>query len=85
MGEGQDRFGEQACRLQEIIGNDGHENIELEVALAGSDADGGIIAHDLDGDHGNLLALGGIDLARHNGASGFIFRDADFTKTASGP
>ena len=65
--EGNDGLGKQAGGLQEVVCADGHEDVQLEVALRGSHADGNIVAHDLHGDHGDSLALGGVDLTGHDG------------------
>ena len=57
--------------------------MEFEVPLAGGDTQGGIVAHDLDGDHGDGFALRRVDFAGHDGAARFIFGDADFPDAAA--
>ena len=83
--EGAHAVGQQPDGLQEIIDHDGHEDIELKIALRGGDADRRVVAHDLHGNHGDGLALGRVDLARHDGGAGFIFGDGDLTESQSGP
>ena len=48
-----------------------------------SNADCGVVAHNLSRQHGQRLALCGVDLARHNAASGLVLRQGQFTKTAT--
>ena len=83
LAEGIHAVCEQADRLNQVIGDDWHEDIELEVPLAGGNSQSGIVAHDLDGDHGNGFALRRIDFARHDRAARFIFGDADFPDAAA--
>ena len=78
-----DGVGEQACRLQEVVDNDGHEDVELEIALRGGKADGSIVAHDLYGDHCDGLALGRVDFARHDRAAGLVRGDGDLAESAA--
>ena len=83
--EGENGFRQQPGGLEEIVGNHRHEHIQLEVSLTGGDADGGVVAHHLDGHHGHCLALGGVDLAGHDGGAGLVFRDKDFAQPVPGP
>lgn len=48
--------------------------LHLELSVAAADRDGDVVAHDLSGDHGEGLALSGVDLARHDAAAGLILR-----------
>ena len=66
---------QQPGGLQEVVGAYGHEHVQLEVALGGRHADGHVVAHDLHGHHGHGLALGGVDLAGHDGGAGLVFRE----------
>ena len=84
LGEGRDAVGQQAHGLQIVVGHDGHVDVQLKVALGGGDAHHGIVAHDLDGHHGQRLALGGVHFAGHDGGAGFVFRDENFTQPAPG-
>ena len=70
--------------LEEIVDQHRHIDVQLEIALAGGDADGHIIAHDLGRHHGDRLALGGIDLAGHDGGAGLILGDGDLAKADPG-
>ena len=77
------RIREEACGLEEVVDHNGHEHVQLEVALRGGNADGGIVAHDLYGDHCDGLALRRVDLARHDGAARLVRGDRDLTETAA--
>ena len=83
--EGLEGVREEACGLEEVKDHDGHEHVQLEVALRGGKADGGIVAHDLYGDHRDGLALRRVDLARHDGAAWLVRGDRDLTETAARP
>ena len=82
--EGHHDLGQQSGGLQEVVGADGHEHVQLEVALRGRHADRHIVAHHLHRDHGHGLALGGVDLAGHDGGAGLVFGDEDFAQTVAG-
>lgn len=82
--EGMASLGKEADGVQEIVDDDGLEDIQLEVALRGSDADGGVVAHDLDGNHGECFGLGGVHLAGHDRRAGLIFGDYEFAEAAAG-
>ena len=75
--ERNDGFGQQARRLQEIIDDDGHEYIQLEIALGCRHADGRIVAHDLHSYHRYRLALGRVNFTGHDGGAGLVFRNVD--------
>src|SRR5690606_17464092 len=60
------RVGEQPRAVEEIVDHHRVEHVQLKVALAGGESDGGIVSHDLDGHHGHGLALGRVDLAGHD-------------------
>lgn len=54
------------------------EDIQFKVALRAGKADGGVIAHDLHGDHGESFGLRGIYFARHDGRAGLVFGKSEF-------
>jgi hypothetical protein len=76
--------GEQRDALQQIVGNQGFEDIELEIALAGGHLHGGVVAHHLQRHHRGGLALGGIHLARHDRGARFVLRQHQLTEAAAG-
>ena len=69
--------------MQEVVDDDGLEDVEFEVALRSGEADGGVVAHHLAADHGHGFALGRVHFARHDGRAGFVFRDGQFTESAA--
>ena len=74
---------EEARGLEEVKDHDGHEDVQLEIALRGGKANGGIVAHDLYGDHRDGLALRRVDLARHDGTARLVRGDRDLAETAA--
>ena len=59
--------------LQTAPGHDGLEDVELEVALAASEADSGIIAEDFGRHHRHGFGLGWVDFTRHDRTTRFVF------------
>ena len=84
VGEGNDGFRQQPGGLQEVVGGNGHEHVQLEVALRSGHAHGHIVAHDLHGHHGDGLALGGVHLAGHDGGAGLVLGNVDLAQTVPG-
>ena len=76
--EGVAGVGEKFNGVEIVENHDRLEDVELEVALRAGKADGGVVAHHLDGDHGDGFALRGIYLARHDGRSGLVFWKREF-------
>jgi hypothetical protein len=75
---------EQAGGVKEVGNHDGLEDVELEITLRAGEGDGGVVAEDLGAEHGQGLALGGVDLAGHDGAAGLVLGELEFSKTAAG-
>ena len=69
--------------MQNIERNHRFENIEFEVSLTAGDGDGCMISHYLRADHGKRFGLGRINFARHDGRSGFVGRQGEFSKTGT--
>ena len=82
--EGAHAVSQQTNGLVHIIGKHRHEDIQLKVALARADADGGIIAHHLHRDHSDGLTLGGVHLARHDRGARLILRNGNLADAAAG-
>ena len=58
-------------------------NVELKVARSAADVYRDIVTHHLTADHSEGLALGRVNLARHNRRPRFIFRDRNFADAAA--
>ena len=58
--------GQEFNAFEQIPGDQGLENIQLELALAGRHLHCGVVAHHLNCHHGQAFTLGGIDLAGHD-------------------
>ncbi len=76
--------GEEADRLEEVIGHHRVVDVQLEMALAAGEGDGGVIAHDMGAYLGQGLALGGVHLARHDGGARLVLRQGKFAKAGAG-
>ena len=76
-------IGQEADGIQEIENDYGLEDIQLEIAQGAGDADGGVIAHHLHGDHGERFGLRGIYFAGHDGRARLVFGDGEFAETAA--
>src|SRR6266436_924959 len=75
--------GEEFDGVEIIENDDGLENVELEIALRAGEADGGVISHDLHGDHRQRFGLRGIYFAGHDGGAGLVFRKSEFAEAAA--
>ena len=69
---------------QNVSSHHGFENVQFKMAVGASDSNSHMIAHNLGGDHGDGLALGGVDLSGHNRTSGLVLRKWQFTEPTSG-
>ena len=85
VGEADCGIGHQTHALQKIIGHHRIIDVQLEMALAVGKGERRIVAEDLHADLGHGFALGGIDLARHDGGAGLIFRQRQFPKAGTRP
>ena len=77
------RIAQQADRLQEVVGDNGHIDVQLEIARRARHADGDVVAEHLAAHHGHRFALGRVDFARHDGRTRLVFGDFDFAQTAA--
>lgn len=81
--KGRDGRRKKARRLQKVINAHRQEHIQLKIPLRCGKAHGGIVAQHLHCRHRDLLALRGVDLARHDRRARFILRNADFSDARS--
>lgn len=58
---------QQTGAVEEVADHDGLEDVQLEVTLRTSEGDSGLVTEDLAAEHGQRLALSGVDLAGHDG------------------
>ena len=68
---------------QHVVDQHGLVDVELEVALAGGEGHGGVVAVHLHRHLGQRLALGGVHLARHDGAAGLVGGQLQFAQPAA--
>ena len=76
---------QDAGAVQVRADHQGLVDVKLKLAVHATDAHGDVVAHDLGTHHGQGLALRGVDLAGHDGASGLVLRQDELTETAAGP
>lgn len=74
--KGAHAVGENARAVQEVANDEGLVDVELELAVHAADSGGDVVAHDLGADHGEGLALRGVDLAGHDAAAGLVFGES---------
>ena len=74
---------EQIHRAQHVGPDQRLEHVQFEMALKAADSDRGVISHHLRAHHRESFTLCWIDFTGHNGRPGFIFRQAQLTKSAS--
>ncbi len=75
--------GQQLHRLQEVVGHQRVVDVELEMALAAGEGQRGVVAEDLDADLRQRLALGRVDLARHDRRAGLVLRQRQFAEAGA--
>ncbi len=66
-----------------MLMSSGAHGVELEIALAATEGDGAVVPEYLDGDHHHRLALGRVDLARHDGGARLVVRQLQFAEAAA--
>ena len=75
--------GQQARALHEGMGDQRAEDVQFEIPRSATEVDGHVIAEDLAAGHGQGLALGRVDLARHDGRARFVLGDAQLADAAA--
>lgn len=84
LGEASSAISQQSDRLQQVLDQDGLEDVQFELTVRTSDGDSGVVTHNLSGDHGQGFTLGRVDLSGHDGRSRLVFGQREFSQTASG-
>lgn len=82
--EGIGGIGNETNTGEKVLDHDGLEDIKLKMTIGAGNGNGDVVTHDLGTDHGHGLALGGVDLAGHDGATRLILRELQLTQTAPG-
>lgn len=75
--------GQDAGAVEKVADNEGLVDVELELAVHAANGGGNVVTHDLGADHGEGLALGGVDLAGHDAATGLVLGEDELTETAT--
>lgn len=76
-------IGENAHAVQQVADHQRLEDVEFELAVHATNGSGNVVTHDLGADHGKGLALGGVDLARHNRRTGLVLGQNQLAETAA--
>ena len=84
LGETPRSVSQQSDALEQVFDQDGLEDVEFELSVRSGDRDGGVVSDDLSGDHGQGLTLGRVDLSGHDGRTGLVLGEREFTQTTSG-
>ena len=74
---------QQARAVQQVADHDRLEDVQLKVTLRAGKGGRGVVAEDLCADHGQGLALCGVDLARHDGRARLVLRQLQLAETAT--
>ena len=69
--------------MQHVVDDDRPHRVQLKISLAAGEGNSGILPDHLDADHHDRLALGWIDLARHDRGARFVVRQQQFTQPAA--
>ena len=75
--------GEEFDAVEIVEDDDGLEYVQLEIALRAGETDGSVVAHHLDGDHGERFGLRGIYFAGHDAGAGLVFGKNEFAEAAA--
>lgn len=76
--------GEDAHAVEQVGDHDGLEDVQLELAVHATNGGSDVVTHNLSADHGERLALGGVDLSGHDGRAGLVLGEAQLAETAAG-
>ena len=76
-------IGQQANTLQHVVRHHRAKHVQFKVARRTRNTHHRVVAQHLRRDHGQRLALCGIDLARHDRRTRFIGRQAQFTQPSA--
>jgi hypothetical protein len=74
---------EDANAVEQVGDHQGLEDVKLKLAVHATDSGSDVVTHDLSADHGEGLALGGVDLSGHDRRAGLVLGQAQLTKTTA--
>ena len=69
--------------MHDIVDHQRLIDVHFQIAAGAAEADGDVVAHHLDGDHGQRFALGRIDLAGHDGRARLVLGDQQLGKSGA--
>lgn len=74
---------QDAHAVQQVANHDWLEDIQLELAVHATDSRSDVVTHNLSADHSQGLALGGVNLARHDRRAGLVLGQIQLAETAA--
>lgn len=75
---------QDARAVQQVADHHRLEHVELELAVHAANRRSHVVTHDLGAHHGERLALGGVDLARHDRGTRLVLGQHQLAQTAAG-
>ena len=70
--------------MKKVANDERLVDVELKLAIHAANGGGNVVTHDLGADHGQSLALGRVDLAGHDAATGLVLGQDQLAETAAG-
>lgn len=74
---------ENAHAVEQVGDHHGLEDVKLELAVHSTDGGSDVVTHNLSADHGEGLALGGVDLSGHDRRAGLVLGQAQLAQAAT--
>eukprot|EP01136_Pigoraptor_vietnamica_P003255 Opistho-1_new@32269 len=78
------RIAEEANGTEDVVDDDGLEDVKLKVAVETAHGDGRVVPDDFGADHRDGLALRGVNLARHDRRAGLVLGKKELAQAAAG-
>ena len=75
--------GQDAHAVEQVADDRRLEDVELELAVHTTNGSGDVVTHNLGANHGEGLALGRVNLARHDRRAGLVLRKNQLVQTAA--
>lgn len=69
--------------MQDVADDEGLVDVKLKLAVHATNGSSNMVAHDLRANHGQGLALGRIDLSRHDAAARLVLRQNELAQAAA--
>lgn len=77
-------IGQDAHAVEQVADDGRLEHVEFKLAVHTTNGGGNVVTHNLGADHGEGLALGRVNLARHDRRAGLVLGEDQLVQTAAG-